>query len=127
MSKLLSVLVIAVALCFSCLNAADDRPEGTPECLAKSGALEADVFARPRKYSQEIHCFWKCMLERSNMLDAAGVVNVDLFEKAFPKAAVNMQPQQITDIKKCLATIGKIVICDDMSKVRECFVKVLKS
>ncbi|XP_050501109.1 uncharacterized protein LOC126881107 isoform X2 [Diabrotica virgifera virgifera] len=125
MSKLLSVLVIAVALCIHGLKA-DDKPEHTAECLAKSGAAEADVFARPRKESSEIRCFWKCIMEKDGMLDASGVLNPDVFEKSFPKVTAKLDASTLTDLKKCLATVGKIVTCDDTAKIRDCIIKSFK-
>ncbi|XP_072380980.1 general odorant-binding protein 19d-like [Diabrotica undecimpunctata] len=125
MSKFPSVLVIAVALCISGLKA-DDKPEHTAECIAKSGATEADVFARPRKESPEIRCFWKCIMEKDGMLDASGVLNPDMFETSFPKAAAKLDAQSITDLKKCLGAVGKITTCEDTTKIRDCIVKAFK-
>ncbi|CAG9831972.1 unnamed protein product [Diabrotica balteata] len=125
MAKIFTFLAIAVAICIQS-SRADDKPEGMDECLKKTGAIADDVFARPRKQTNEVRCFWKCILEKQGMIDGSGAVKPDLFEKAFPKASAHYDDSKIAELKTCFGTIDKIASCDDMNKIRACFTKAEK-
>ncbi|XP_050501106.1 uncharacterized protein LOC126881105 isoform X2 [Diabrotica virgifera virgifera] len=126
MAKTFTFIAIAVAICVQS-SRADDKPEGMDECLKKSGAAPDDISARPRKNTNEVRCFWKCMLEKHGMIDGSGAINTDIFEKAFPKAAAHYDDATIATLKTCIGAIDKIATCDDTNKIRECLTKAEKA
>ncbi|XP_072380981.1 pheromone-binding protein Gp-9-like [Diabrotica undecimpunctata] len=125
MTKIFTFIAIAVAICIQS-SRADDKPEGMDECLKKSGAVADDIAARPHKDTNEVRCFWKCILEKQGAIDGSGAVKPDLFEKAFPKDSAHFSDSKMAVLKTCFGAIDKIESCDDMNKIHECYAKAEK-
>ncbi|CAH1107895.1 unnamed protein product [Psylliodes chrysocephalus] len=126
-------------LFFICLIAAEDhaglaealakfeKMDGFDECVKSSGVKKEDVLVFPPKDTNEVLCFFKCIMDKSGLLNSDGSVKMEEVGKYFKSQfGTDMSEKFLDTVKKC--TDGtKIMECGDVKKVNDCIFASLKS
>lgn len=97
-------------------------PENTQLCMNQtetSWEILTNYKAGEEKPSKNILCFMKCMFEDMGFLPNNTLCIESMKKKDFPKAAEETR----INIYKCLENVEKILSCEDMISVDDCFNK----
>nr|AQY18971.1 odorant-binding protein [Galeruca daurica] len=120
MVKFVVYIVVAVLIACVCCTTLEYKPAKMAECLSEVGVTEDDIKEIPSNDKNKIACFWKCIMEKTGVVSADGVVHPDKVEIAFPEVAPKLPAAVLNEFKTCLGTVGNINSCEDVQKIRSC-------
>lgn len=99
--------------------------KGVTECLAEVKITKEDITSHPPKNTIEVMCFMKCLMFRNGKIDAKGKINVEKVEEDLSKVP-GLTDKQKVDFKKCVIAVDKIEKCEDIKKIRLCWLALSK-
>ncbi|KAG5886991.1 hypothetical protein JTB14_024209 [Gonioctena quinquepunctata] len=116
-SLLLIAKVFLVAAEYESSDGAPISPE-LEECLKSSGVKMEDILSK--KAWEDARCLHKCVLEKFEVLKDGDLYPDKLDDYVASLKTVD-HTNNLSELKNCLRGLGKVVECNDMEEIWECF------